>query len=99
MKSVDGKLRYADRLSRWHGNQLGNDLLRKHLAQAFAGNYPVRYLSAHTDHPELVDQGHDASTVKKAFAVRPELVGHIISFDGDAFVIDFNYASTQRPST
>jgi len=85
-------LRYADKLSRWEGNSLGNELLRRHLTEAYAGNYPVRYLSAKTEDTNTVDCGHDASKVKKVFAVRPELVGHIVEFDGDSFIIDFSRA-------
>lgn len=89
MKREGDVLRYRDRLSRWAGNELGNALLRKHLGEAFASDLPVRYLSARTDSPETVDNGHDASTVKKQFAVRPDLIGRVVEFDGDAFVIDF----------
>jgi len=94
MKTVPGKLVYKDRLSRWNGNALGNDLLRKHLTEAFKGDYPVRYLAAKAEDPDLIDKGPDASKVKKTFSVRPDLVGKIVSFDGDNFSIEFVKAAT-----
>ena len=94
MKSGGGKLVYSDRLSRWNGNALGNDLLRKHLTEAFLKTYPVRYLAATASDPDLIDKGPDASKVKKTFNVRPELVGKIVSFDGDNFSIEFIKVTT-----
>ena len=94
MKTVPGKLVYSDSLSRWNGNALGNELLRKHLTEAFSGNYPVRYLAAKADDPVQVDRGSDASKVKKTFNVRPDLVGKIVTFDGDNFCIEFVKAAT-----
>src|SRR5687767_12408245 len=60
-----GVLVYKDCLSRWSGNELGSNLLRTHLAQAVTGNLPVRMVVATTAATEAVDQGHDASKVKK----------------------------------
>ncbi len=82
-------LRYTDTLSRWSGNAAGNNLLRQHLTQAVDNKLPVRLIIASTEETDIVDNGHDASQVKKKFHVRPELIGEIISFDGDNFVIDF----------
>ena len=82
-------LRYEDTLSRWSGNAAGNNLLRTHLTQAFNEKLPVRLLIASTTETDAVDYGHDASKVKKKFHIRPEIIGEIVSFDGDSFVIDF----------
>ncbi len=82
-------LRYRDRLSRWAGNDLGNALARKHLHEAYAGAYPVRYIAARTEQTQAVDRGQDASKLKKLFTVRTDLVGKVVEFDGDAFCIDF----------
>jgi len=84
-----GVLLYSDRLSRWHGNDLGNNLLKRHLAQAIAENLPVRMVVATTLETETVDNGHDASKVKKTFHIREDVVGRVASFDGDNYVIEF----------
>jgi len=39
---------------------------------------------------QVVHQGLDASGMKKAFHVRPDLIGTVAQFDGDEFVIDFS---------
>lgn len=84
-----GVLRYEDRLSRWSGNSPGNDLLRSHLASAQKDRLLVRLVVATTEDTEAVDSGHDASKVRKTFHVRNDVVGRIVEFDGDRFVIDF----------
>ena len=83
---------YGDRLSRWAGNVLGNSLLRSHLSKAFAERLPVRMVVATTQETSAVDHGHDASKVKKTFHVREDVVGRVISFDGDNYVIEFRRA-------
>ena len=89
IKPHNGVLRYKDTLSRWSGNAAGNNLLRTHLTQAFDEKLPVRLLIASTTETDTVDHGHDASKVKKSFRIRPEIIGEIVSFDGDSFIIDF----------
>ncbi len=87
-----GVLVYADSLSRWGGNEMGANLLRTHLQQAIDGSLPVRMVVATTAETELVDSGHDASKIKKTFHVRPEVVGQVVSFDGDNYVIEYRRA-------
>lgn len=87
-----GVLVYADCLSRWGGNEMGCNLLRSHLQQAVAENLPVRMVVATTAETELVDKGHDASKVKKTFHVREKVVGRVVSFDGDNYVIEYRRA-------
>ncbi len=82
-------LRYTDYLDRWNGNKLGNSLLKRHLSEAFENKLPVRLVVATTTETETVDQGHDASKVKKTFHVREEVVGDVTYFDGNNYVIDF----------
>ena len=84
-----GVLLYNDRLSRWNGNGLGCGLLRTHLEQAVAGNLPVRLIVATTSEIESVNNGQDLSRVKKTFHVREDIVGKVMSFDGDTYVIEF----------
>ncbi len=87
-----GILLYTDCLSRWGGNELGCNLLRAHLEQAVAQSLPVRMVVATTTEPEAVDQGHDASKVKKTFHVREDVQGRVTVFDGDNFTLEFRRA-------
>lgn len=88
----DGEtMRYTDRLSRWEGNALGNDLLRTHIVKAVDGELPVRLVIATTDHVAHIDTGSDASQVAKSFHAKTDVVGKVASFDGDEFVIDFRF--------
>jgi hypothetical protein len=84
-----GVLLYEDSLSRWNGNELGCNLLKTHLGQAISGNLPVRMVIATTSETEAVDNGHDASKVKKTFHIREEVIGRVLSFDGDNYAIEF----------
>jgi len=84
-----GVLLYGDRLSRWSGNALGNALMRDHLAQSFQQGLPVRMVVATAVDTDAVDHGHDASTVQKTFHVREDVVGRVISFDGDNYLVEF----------
>jgi len=82
-------LRYTDTLSRWEGNALGNKLLREHIQLAEAESLPIRLVVATALNTLAVDEGWDASKISKTFHIKPELVGHLTSFDGDEFIIDF----------
>ena len=82
-------LRYTDTLSRWAANAVGNDLLRQHLQLAEQQSLPIRLVVATAQSKLEVDQGWDASKIEKTFHVKPEVIGSLASFDGDAFVIDF----------
>jgi len=87
--SFEKSLRYQDKLSRWHGS--GNNLLRKHLTHAHENGLPIRVVivTVSPKDRDIIDNGMDASGVKKTFSVRPDLVGLVASFDGDEFIIDF----------
>lgn len=82
-------LRYTDRLSRWAGNEAGNRLLRSHIEEAFVSRRRVKLVIATPKDRRGVDDGSDASAIKKAFHNKPDVTGVIASFDGDEFVIDF----------
>lgn len=89
-----GVLLYEDNLSRWNeNNSLGRQLLREHLQKAVSDRLNVRLVVARTVDTRVVDQGKDASKIKKSFHVRDELVGLISSFDGDNFVIEYRNAT------
>lgn len=94
IKKHDNKLRLEDRLSRWAHNAPGNNLLREHLQKIQADNLDVRLVLARTSDTQLVDSGGDASQAKKTFAVREDLIGKLVEFDGDTFIIDFARSAT-----
>jgi hypothetical protein len=87
-----GVLLYADSLSRWGNNESGANLLRTHLQAAVARSLPVRMVVATTSETDFVDQGNDASKVKKTFHVREDVIGRVASFDGDNYVIEYRRA-------
>jgi len=86
-KEGEGCLVYRDRLSRWSGP--GNNLLKTHLEEAVRDELPVRLVIARSEDPTAVASGKPASEIKKSFSVRPEFIGKLVEFDGDAFVIEF----------
>jgi len=89
-------LRYTDTLSRWEGNAAGSNLLREHLQLAQNGQRPIRLVVATAQNTLALDQGWDASKIEKTFHIKPELVGRLAEFDGDAFAIDFTALAPAR---
>ncbi len=89
LSSHDGALRYKDKLSRWDGNKAGTNLIRTHLNQALTEGLPVRLVIARTKQTDVVDSGSEAQSVEKTFGVREDLVGRVVTFDGETFVVDF----------
>ena len=89
LKLTDGKLRYADRLSRWKPNPAGKNLLNEHLT--LGQSRPVRLIIATTqkEYEDVVDRGEDASTIPKTFHIREDLTGTVTLFDGDNFELEF----------
>lgn len=75
-----GVLRYEDKLSREPRGSRDAELLGRHLTLARDGALPVRMVVAFA--PDLKQ---DASR----YHVRPDLVGRVVKFDGDHFMIDF----------
>ena len=86
-KGPSGSAEYADRVSRWKGP--GNMEFRNNIAAAFAEKKPVRLVLASTDDAKHVESGKDASKIKKEFHVREELIGEVVEFDGDNYVLRF----------
>ena|SRR5579871_2933298 len=74
-----GVLRYEDRLSREGPESKENQLLGEHLTLARDGELPIRMVvvSAPTNHSG------------RTFHVRPDLLGKLIKFDGDHYIVDF----------
>lgn len=89
LKLKDGLLSYTDRLSGWKPNPLGKNLLIEHLTKARDQTLPVRLVIATTDQPEVVDRGKDASTIHKTFHIKDDVVGKVVVFDGDNFILEF----------
>jgi hypothetical protein len=86
---------YADRLSRWQGNVLGNGELRALLEEGYRDQTPVRLVMAvPKDKADLIGVW-DASKVAKEFFVRRDRVGRITEFDGDGFKIEFTPTAAQ----
>jgi hypothetical protein len=76
-----GVLRYEDRLSRELADSKEGELLGKHLALARDEALPVRMIVTSTATQE---RGGG-----RTFHVRPDLIGKVMKFDGDHFIIDF----------
>ena len=77
-----GVLRYEDRLSRETEDAKGSELLGQHLAQARDRELPIRMVVK-----TRVDVGSNRRGTQ--FHVRRDLVGKLVKFDGDHFVVDF----------
>jgi hypothetical protein len=89
-RNADGILRYEDSLSRWGTNTAGSRLFKEHIEDALANSRPVRLVIATAEDTVAVDQGQDASKVKKSFHIKPHMIGHVKSLDGDKFIVDFH---------
>jgi hypothetical protein len=77
-----GVLRYEDRLSRESAESKDNQLLGQHLTLARDGALPVRMVVT-----SIVDGANGSGT--RRCHVRTDLIGKVVTFDGDHFVIDF----------
>lgn len=76
-----GVLRYEDRLSREPQDSKDAALLGQHLTLARDGALPIRMVVAF-----LSDLKRGAS---RGYHVRPDLIGRVVQFDGDHFMVDF----------
>lgn len=81
-----GVLRYEDRLSREPADTKEGELLSQHLTLARDGALPVRMIV--TSIP-----GGDRSS--RSVHVRSDLIGKVVKFDGDHFMIDFTRREEQ----
>ena len=81
-----GVLRYEDRLSRESAESKESVLLSQHLTRALEGALPVRMVVMSTEGDERGG---------RRFHVRSDLLGQLVTFDGDHFTIDF----TRREQT
>lgn len=75
-----GVLRYEDRLSREAASTKCTELLSQHLTMARDGALPVR----------MVVTSFEAESSRISVChVRVDLVGKLVKFDGDHFIVDF----------
>jgi hypothetical protein len=83
-----GVLRYEDRLSREEGNSAETRALGQHLTLALDGSLPIRMIVVRRNAP--LPTGKSTQNIH----VRDDLVGKLVKFDGDHFVVDFTRAAS-----
>jgi hypothetical protein len=76
-----GVLRYEDRLSREARDSKDATLLGQHLTLAIDGALPVRMV---VEFSSELRRG-----ASRSYHVRPDLIGKVVQFDGDHFMVDF----------
>jgi hypothetical protein len=81
-----GVLRYEDRLSREPVASKDVGLLGQHLALARDGELPIR----------MIVTAKAGEKTSSSCHVRPDLIGKIVTFDGDHFIIDFTRREEAR---
>jgi hypothetical protein len=84
-----GVLRYEDKLSREAEDAKGTVLLGQHLTLARDGELPIRMIVT-----SLIEVG--TAKGSRSFHVRPDLIGKVVSFDGDHFIVDFTRPQAVR---
>ena len=87
-----GVLRYEDKLSRESADSKLTELLGQHLALARDGELPIRMVVT-----SILAAG--AGKTGRTFHVRPDLVGKVIKFDGDHFIVDFTRLQEPQVAT
>jgi hypothetical protein len=85
-----GVLRYEDRLSGKSPEAKETKVLSQHLSLARDGALPVRMVVASSANDKNGRQS-------RSFHARPDLVGKVVKFDGDHFIIDFTRREQIRP--
>ena len=86
-KGAPGSMEFAGALDRWSGH--GNREFRDNIAKAFAARSQVRLVIVKTHEIARIEAGADASTVKKEFFLRDDVVGEVAELDGDRYVFRF----------
>jgi len=87
-----GVLRYEDALSRDSSDRPGAALLGEHLVLARDGQLPVRM---------IVIASASTGKMRQNIYARPDVIGQLIEFDGDHFVVDFrrHIVDLKQPET
>jgi hypothetical protein len=83
-----GVLRYEDRLSREPAGAKVTGLLGQHLTLARDGALPIR----------MIVTAVAGETTGSRCHVRPDLIGKVVTFDGDHFVVDFTRREELAPA-
>ena len=83
-----GVLRYEDRLSIEPARAKITELLGEHLTLARDGALPIRMIVTAAASEKTSSSCH----------VRPDLIGKVVTFDGDHFIIDFTRREELRPA-
>lgn len=86
-KGPPGTMEFSDSFTRWAGH--GNNEFRANVRKAYEEQRAVRLVIVKTDQVELIQAGEDASTVRKEFVLRDDLVGEVVDIDNDSYVIRF----------
>jgi hypothetical protein len=81
-----GVLRYEDKLSRDTSRAAESATLGTHLSLALDGKLPVRMI--------VITKEEGAS---REIHIRADLVGSVVEFDGDRYIVDFVRASPPAP--
>jgi len=85
---AQGVLRYEGKVAKDGEDSAINDQLGQHLKLAHEGDLPVR-LVVMTSTEDVAK-----NKVSRSFHVRPDLIGKLVSFDGESYVVDFTRADT-----
>jgi hypothetical protein len=82
-------LRYRDTLSRVAHNPSGARELEEYVREAIGRSTPFRLVIGRPGDAGALTAGRSASSGSNRFTPRPELVGSLVSFDGNEYVVDF----------
>jgi hypothetical protein len=88
---AQGVLRYEDRLSRGAATSRGAVQLGTHLTMAREMELPVRLIVQDL-------RPVPPARSRRAIHMRSDLVGRVVEFDGDHFIVDFTRPSAAEPA-
>ncbi|GAV20265.1 hypothetical protein MMIC_P1229 [Mariprofundus micogutta] len=86
-KNIKDKLVFEDFFDRWSGP--GNNEFRTNVSNAYKTNQNVRLILVVTKEVNEIQNGNNASTVKKSFRVLDHLIGRVTEIDGEKYTISF----------
>ena len=90
IRTANKVMHYQDCLSSWSGkNPNGSRLLREHLEQAVRDVLPLHLVLAHPAEP-------NTGRIAEYFHVRTDVVGKVVTFDGDAFALEFSRRAAEE---
>lgn len=89
-KGPPGTFEFADKVSRWGGP--GNSEFRRNVAEAFRAKKPVKLVVVRLEKMSdvaRVQAGEDASKMPKMFQPRDDVIGEVVLWDDENYVIRF----------